>query len=257
MRRIVRRGAIVVLIAAALLYTGNYIYEMWKTDYADIIPIEENLVELQYAVNQSEEDSPGKYFKDDSGSLLFSEDGPSPGGWNDVSGAGWSNPRYITYTRPRSYVNFSLNNNSEFTLINPIIRFQLNDVIIWDKYDDGWYDMKGIRYDNHIYGVGAYGEVVWETDENVRPKTNKKFVVPFSEAVIVGENPYVTVTIAADNYPAKSFQIPIGFYVYNGEDQGLKSESILDKNTAVGINLYGLNFAEIKEIYGEIGRAHV
>lgn len=216
-KRLIGIGIIVTLTMAMLCSCGTEKKEM----------------ELRYVVNQSDQAQENKYYSNGSGELLFAQDDPL----NDYGLS--ENTKYVTYTEPESYVQFTVVNNKDEALENPIVQFSFDNVIMWKDQGN---ENEGLVYTNNIAGIDGYEGLDWEPGATIRPGEEVTFKVYFSEAAITADKASVTVTIGADNSDMKNFTIPIKLHDVGGS----ADDSSQDGSTAQESNQIEEKYADAR-----------
>ena len=161
------------------------------------IQAESEFLEIQYAVNQSDEDIDGNLYKNGNGILAFNTDIPLDD-WVGLGG------KYVTYTRPESSIHFRLVNVGKETIINPVVKFQFDGVIV------KWVDDE-FEGEDYVNGISGYATVVLRLYDNLAAKgSSSDYMLNMSEAYFSnGSSGTVTITVSGDNYQARQYTIPL------------------------------------------------
>lgn len=168
---------------------------------------QESPLELQYYINQSEEEEAGKYYTNGTGDWTFA----SFSNQEPLDDFGISefypDTKYVTYTIPRSHVMMKLCNTGAQTVTNPKIKMVFEGVQMTGNLQED-----GFHYDGHVNGIGSYTELIWQppAGTSIAPGDDQEFTVYMEDsAVIESLEPKVTITLFADNCPAQTFTVPI------------------------------------------------
>ncbi len=151
---------------------------------------------VQYAVNQSDQDMDGKFFENGSGKLKFQADIPM----EDWCGDGM----YVTYCEPLSKIHFRLNNLGNVTLKNVTLILAFEGVVL-KEIDNGEF-----TYQNHCRGIGGWGGAI-ATYDSIQSGLCISTIFSLQEAYSFNgkDGGNLTITVSADNYPAKSYTVPV------------------------------------------------
>lgn len=152
---------------------------------------------IKYVVNQSAKEDSGEFYQNGKGTLSFVSMEPL----DDWVGFGG---RYVTYCEPESAIHFKLINNGEETLENPKVKFEFSDVILQDV-------SKPFVGENHAQGLGGFGTAVLKCDSNLQAGTSSEdYMLYLSQAYFNnGKTGTLKITLSADNYPAKTYSVPL------------------------------------------------
>lgn len=155
-------------------------------------------LEISYVVHQSDNDMKGEYYKNGKGKLelLFDKE-----------------TNQVSIVRPETSINLILSNNGKVSAKYPAIFIKFNGFGINRAFSEDWETFY------HIHGIGLWGGIKWEPKENVilHPGIPKEFYeLSFSGAEIIGDinsaSEYsMDITIVADGFKAKKFNIPVEF----------------------------------------------
>lgn len=152
---------------------------------------------IKYVVNQSAKEDSGEFYQNGKGTLSFVSMEPL----DDWVGFGG---RYVTYCEPESAIHFKLINNGEETLENPKVKFEFSEVILQDVSEP-------FVGENHAQGLGGFGTAVLKCDSNLQAGTSSEdYMLYLSQAYFNnGETGTLKITLSADNYPAKTYSVPL------------------------------------------------
>lgn len=151
-------------------------------------------------VNQSDEAIENRWYQNEDGMLKFETMEPL----DDWAGGLDFGCQYVTYCVPESSINFTLENVGEESLVNPTVRFEFTDVILENAYSP-------FVAENHVHGLGGYAAAVLNLNQTLQPGTETEvFVLELHEALFQnGSTGTLTITLSADNYSAKTYEIPL------------------------------------------------
>lgn len=154
-------------------------------------------LEIQYAVNQSQRDLDGDFYKNGKGTLEFMSDVPLDD-WVGFGGA------YVTYTIPCSSIHFKLVNKGDEAIINPMVKFQFSGVILKDVYGE-------FEGEDYVNGISGYATAVLRSYENLAAGgSSSDYMLEMSEAYFEnGSSGTVTITVSGDNYKARQYKVPL------------------------------------------------
>lgn len=163
----------------------------------DKIRAASEFVEIQYSVNQSDMDLRGKFYKNGKGLLKFTSDIPIDD-WVGFGGA------YVTYTIPESSIHFKLVNKGKDAIINPVVKFQFDGVILKDVYGD-------FEGEDYVNGISGYATAVFRSYDNLPAGgSSSDYMLEMPEAYFEnGESGTVTITVSGDNYKARQYKVPL------------------------------------------------
>lgn len=87
---------------------------------------------------------------------------------------------------------------------NGILKFEFTDVVLQNVYNP-------FVPENHVHGLGGYAGAVLTLNQNLQPGTETEvFVLSLCEALFQnGSTGTLSVTLSADNYSAKTYEIPL------------------------------------------------
>ena len=155
--------------------------------------------EIQYALNQSEEENSGNYYKNGNGATFtFYTDADIMDDWVGLGG------RYVSICFPETAIHFKLVNKGSQALKNPIVKFEFTDVIL-KQVDDPF------TGENHVRGVGGFGTAVLYTYSNLQPgTTSEDYMLRLNEAYFTnGSSGTLKITLSADNYKARTYTVSL------------------------------------------------
>lgn len=191
-------STIAVILAGSSVESNKNAFEEAVGDIS--VSEEAESLKINYVVNESDEFMAETWYQNEGGILAFGSLEPLDdwAGWLDFGG------RYVTYCDPESCINFTLKNEGEESLINPIVKFEFTDVVVKNVYEP-------FMPENHVQGVGGYAGATLKLNDTLQPGTETPvFVLYLNEALFVnGSTGTVAITLSADNYSAKTYEIPL------------------------------------------------
>ena len=158
--------------------------------------------QIGYVVNDSEEDTKGKYYTNGEGKLRFDSDTPL-NDWTGTPGGA-----YVTYTIPFSTIKFHLQNTGKKALKNPVIHIYFDEV--WLNQAE-----KPFQFidSDHIRGIGGYRGAVWEKKGTINTGAYENISFSMHEAYFCnGENATMTIEVSAENYKKREYKVKVALY---------------------------------------------
>lgn len=157
----------------------------------------QEIININYVVNQSDEEIEGTTYKNGEGVLKFGTDIPL----DDWLGAG--DEGYVTYCNPESAINFTLENVGERSVNNLCVRFDFTGVYLENVFEP-------FVGENHIHGVGGYASAVLYPGTLNGKSTSSLYTFYMSEAYFENhQDATLTITISGDDYPARTYEVPL------------------------------------------------
>ena len=153
-------------------------------------------LEVRYAVNQTTREEKGNFFKNGEGTLKFSPDIPLDPWCGDGT--------YVTYCEPNSKIHFQIANMGKKTLKNVTLILSFNGLVITGE-DTGEFTCQ-----DHCNGIGGWGGAVatyGKLESGLCIDT--MFSVQNAYSFNGADGGTLTLTISADNYKARSYEVPI------------------------------------------------
>ncbi len=163
-------------------------------------------LELRYNVHQSDEDMEGIYYKNGKGVLKFAVDLET----KEIDE--YEKTIQVDIVRPETSLNIILENKGDVSAKYPAIYIKFNNFRVMKAFNNNWTTMY------HYHGTGGWGGVKWEPKDGtiLHPGIPIEFYeLSLSNAVVeIGENlkKSMTITIVADGFKARTFNIPVIFY---------------------------------------------
>lgn len=156
---------------------------------------------VEYVVNQSDEEMANQYYKNGAGTLKFESIEPL----DDWVGFGG---KYVTYCVPMSSIHFRLTNEGNEKLQNVVMKLEFDEVYLQAGSDN-------FVMENHINGIGGYAGASLNMSEGLQAGVTKDFMFSLSEAYFTnGSTATMKITVSADNYPARTYAVPLSLLVY-------------------------------------------
>lgn len=168
-------------------------------------------LELRYNVHQSNEDLNGTYYKNGRGKLRLLVDPQT----EEKDGK----TIQVDITRPETSLNLILKNNGRVSAKYPAIYIKFNNFRVRNAFNNEWTPMY------HYHGIGDWGGAKWEPKDGtiLHPGIPIEFYeLSLSYAVVeIGRNlkKSMTLTIVADGFKARTFDIPVEFYDKDGDEK--------------------------------------
>lgn len=139
-----------------------------------------------------------KTYTDGSESITFAYQEPDGGGGLRST---YPDIQYIANFRPGTELHFRVYKDREEAIARGVrIKFETNDMILCGYQD------ADVTYGGHINGVGYDTNFEWSYDGSL---IEENFQVIFRNCAVIGMNPYIKVTISADGYKNKTFNIKV------------------------------------------------
>lgn len=169
-----------------------------------------------------------KTYTDGSESITFAYQEPDGGGGLRST---YPDIQYIANFRPGTELHFRVYKDREEAIARGVrIKFETNDMILCGYQD------ADVTYGGHINGVGYDTNFEWSYDGSL---IEENFQVIFRNCAVIGMNPYIKVTISADGYKNKTFNIKVNRsenYIYNISSHDytyMDYVNLIDKNVSL------------------------
>ena len=166
--------------------TGKAVYD------ADMI----SPVTVEYMLN----DSGNKYYADGEGKIKFHYGQPVD---NDY-GILYDHPdaQFVDFTTPNTALIFRISKDSSAVVDDLKITFDMHGILL----NSHGYSSENVQLTNHVSGIGMYAGAVWTCDTAL---SEEQFMLDFKNAAVFGDDPHITVTVSADGFKNKTFDIAV------------------------------------------------
>lgn len=156
-----------------------------------------NPVKVEYALNQSGDE----YLCDGEGEIEFRYDEPLNG---DFCCVRYDHPdaQFVTYTIPMSALCFRVSKDTNAVVDDLKITFEMHDIMLYSHGASS----ESVELGGHINGIGMYSKAVWTSDTAL---SSEEFVLDFNSAAVFGDDPHISVTVSADGFVDKKFNIAV------------------------------------------------
>lgn len=139
-----------------------------------------------------------KTYTDGSESITFAYQEPDGGGGLRST---YPDIQYIANFRPGTELHFRVYKDREEAIARGVrIKFEANDMI----FSGG--TGSNPKYTGLINGIGYYTGIEWVYDGSL---VEERFDIWFENSAVIGMNPYIKVTISADGFKNKTFNIKV------------------------------------------------
>ncbi|MBQ8171750.1 MAG: serine/threonine protein kinase [Oscillospiraceae bacterium] len=153
-------------------------------------------VTVEYMLN----DTGNEYFSDGEGEVEFSYARPL----DNYYGILYDHPdaQFVDFTMPDTALLFRVSKNSNVVVDDLKIVFEMHGILL---HGHG-YSSENVELTDHVNGIGMYAGAVWACDTAL---SEEQFVLDFKNAAVFGDDPHISVTISADGFKNKSFDIAV------------------------------------------------
>ena len=153
-------------------------------------------VTVEYMLN----DSGNKYYADGEGKIKFHYGQPVD---NDY-GILYDHPdaQFVDFTTPNTALIFRISKDSSAVVDDLKITFDMHGILL---HSHG-YSSESVQLINHVNGIGMYAGAVWTCDTAL---SEEQFMLDFKNATVFGDDPHITVTVSADGFKNKTFDIVV------------------------------------------------
>lgn len=196
--------------------TGKAVYD------ADMI----SPVKVEYMLN----DSGNEYFADGEGEIEFRYGQPVD---NDY-GILYDHPdaQFVDFTMPNTVLVFRISKDNSAVVDDMKITFDMHGILL---HSHG-YSSESVQLTGHVNGIGMYSGALWTCDTAL---SEEQFMLDFKNAAVFGDESHITVTVSADGFKDKIFDISVRkseSYIYPFSDPE-NFEYIFDCEPLVGERL--------------------
>lgn len=198
-RREITGGIVAAIIIAAIVtlfacvdvpkllseLTGKAVYD---ADMASPVTVE-------YMLNQS-----SKSYRDGEGEIKFRYGQQIENDYGILEL--YPDAQFVDFTIPETALVFKVSKTNNAVVDDLKITFDMHGILL---YSHG-YSSESVQLVNHVNGIGMYVGAVWSCDTAL---SEEQFMLDFKNAAVFGDDPHISVTISADGFKDKSFDIKV------------------------------------------------
>lgn len=198
-RREITIGIIAVLVIAAIVtlfacvdvpklltqITGKAVYD------ADMV----SPVTVEYMLNDSIES-----FRDGEGEIEFRYGQPIDNNYGILNE--YPDAQFVDFTIPDTALIFKISKTNDAVVDDLKITFDMHGILL---HSHG-YSSESVQLTNHVNGIGMYSSAEWTCDTAL---SEEQFMLDFKNAAVFGDDPHIKVTVSADGFENKTFDIAV------------------------------------------------